>query len=152
MEKWKIVVGFDTYTVSDLGRVRNIKTGKLLKPRCDRYPHVALNRVERTVHILVLEAFVGPRPEGMLGLHGDDDPLNNKLVNLRWGTHEDNQVDRKKTLIGSYYPGRPPKLGQGDYDRVRDLVAAGIGATAIERWLGITNVPRKLMRGETHRY
>src|SRR5262249_12287511 len=38
--------------------------------------------------------FVGPRPEGFLGLHFDDDAENDSLGNLRWGTAEDNASDR----------------------------------------------------------
>jgi hypothetical protein len=53
------------------------------------------------VHHLVLEAFVGPRPEGMNGLHWDDDAMNNQLDNLRWGTDSDNQQDRVRN--GRHY-------------------------------------------------
>lgn len=42
---------------------------------------------------LVLEAFVGPRPEGMVGCHWDDDHGNNRLENLRWGARSDNGHD-----------------------------------------------------------
>jgi len=41
----------------------------------------------RSVHSLVLEAFVGPRPEGMDGCHENDVPWDNRLSNLKWDTH-----------------------------------------------------------------
>ena len=44
----------------------------------------------RFVHSLVLTAFVAPRPEGMYALHKDDDPTNNSLDNLYWGTQSEN--------------------------------------------------------------
>ena len=44
-------------------------------------------------HILVLETFVGPRPEGMHGCHYDDNPMNNRLDNLRWDTPRANRMD-----------------------------------------------------------
>jgi hypothetical protein len=47
------------------------------------------------LHSVVLEAFVGPRPEGLVGRHLDGDPSNNKLSNLRWGTAEENYDDRR---------------------------------------------------------
>jgi hypothetical protein len=47
----------------------------------------------RRVHILVLEAFSGFRPEGMLCLHWDDNRVNNRIENLRWGTLLDNASD-----------------------------------------------------------
>jgi hypothetical protein len=48
----------------------------------------------RLVHHLVLEAFVGPRPDGQVGCHFDDDPRNNRVENLRWDTSSANALDR----------------------------------------------------------
>ncbi len=48
------------------------------------------------VHKLVLEAFVGPCPPGMQCCHGDGNPANNTLTNLRWGTPKSNQADRDR--------------------------------------------------------
>ncbi len=49
----------------------------------------------RQVHRLVLEAFVGPRPDGMEACHyPDSDKENNRLTNLRWDTHDENAKDR----------------------------------------------------------
>jgi hypothetical protein len=47
----------------------------------------------RDVHRIVLDAFVGPRPDGMECRHLDDDPTNNALSNLVWGTRSENQLD-----------------------------------------------------------
>jgi hypothetical protein len=47
----------------------------------------------RWVHHLVLEAFAGPKPEGMLGLHRNDNPKDNRIDNLRYGTQADNIAD-----------------------------------------------------------
>lgn len=32
MEEWRTIKDYENYQVSNLGRVRNIKTGKILKP------------------------------------------------------------------------------------------------------------------------
>lgn len=45
------------------------------------------------MHNLMLEAFVGPRPSGHLGLHRDGNRLNCSLENLYWGTFSDNIRD-----------------------------------------------------------
>lgn len=45
------------------------------------------------VHAVVLNAFVGPRPDGMVCRHLDDDKTNNALSNLCWGTPRENQLD-----------------------------------------------------------
>lgn len=52
--------------------------------------------VYRKVHYLVLEAFAGTRPEGMLALHRDDDTANNHISNLYWGTPGQNMLDRSR--------------------------------------------------------
>ena len=51
------------------------------------------HQTTRTVHSLVLEAFIGPRPEGMHVCHGDGDRTHNALVNLRWDTPSENGYD-----------------------------------------------------------
>lgn len=48
----------------------------------------------RFVHRLVLEAFIGPCPIGMECCHLDDNPMNNNLENLKWGTHQENMNNR----------------------------------------------------------
>lgn len=45
------------------------------------------------IHRLVLLAFVGPCPTGMLACHCDGDPANNSVENLRWDTPKGNADD-----------------------------------------------------------
>lgn len=45
---------------------------------------------------LVLLSYVGPCPEGMIACHNDGDVNNNHFSNLRWDTHKNNTLDRKK--------------------------------------------------------
>ncbi|WP_078336616.1 HNH endonuclease signature motif containing protein [Mycobacteroides franklinii] len=51
------------------------------------------------VHRLVMGAFVGPCPEGLEVLHWDDNPRNNKLTNLRYGTRSQNVKDQVRNGI-----------------------------------------------------
>ncbi|MGH8035083.1 MAG: HNH endonuclease signature motif containing protein, partial [Lysobacterales bacterium] len=51
--------------------------------------------VNRKVHRLVLEAFVGPCPDGMVGCHNDGDTRNNRLSNRRWDTPGSNNRDKQ---------------------------------------------------------
>ncbi|HXS32025.1 MAG TPA: HNH endonuclease, partial [Steroidobacteraceae bacterium] len=78
-----------------LGRLR---AGKVLTPHLSgRYLRVRMSHHgvedERPVHCLVLEAFVGPRPQGLVGCHYDGDVWNNHLSNLRWDTQAANIQD-----------------------------------------------------------
>lgn len=104
-EKWRPIPGWEgTYEVSDHGGVRSVERERVdALGRRYRYPgqviaavrnakasaHLAVGlwrdgRLKRMqVHRLVLLAFVGPAPEGTEACHGDGDPTNNRLSNLR---------------------------------------------------------------------
>jgi hypothetical protein len=108
-ERWLPVPGYETaYEVSDHGRVRSldrrvpsgqgktrIARGRILRPSLVHgHPAVSLGRVRKEyVHALVLQAFVGPAPDGMECCHGDGVRTNNHLSNLRWGTRLSNNLD-----------------------------------------------------------
>lgn len=115
METWRDVVGYEgLYSVSDHGRVRSearvVRSklgvtrrirGKILKApaNSDGYPKVSLcrdgGRRDGVVHLLVLTAFRGPKPEPKHeGCHNDGNPANNRLENLRWDSMINNQRDR----------------------------------------------------------
>jgi hypothetical protein len=112
---WKPVPGFEgRYEVSDGGEVRSLdrvietvsrkgkpyrqlRKGRTLRPGKlgnAGHRHVVLDgRVDRTVHSLVLESFIGPCPPGMEARHLNDDPMDNRLENLCWGTRSENSHD-----------------------------------------------------------
>ena len=113
---WRPVVGFEeTHEVSSEGQVRSLArvisdhNGRL-RPKAARdllptrksngYLHVSLqlDKRQKTLHVhrMVLEAFVGPCPEGHEALHHDGDKGNSQLGNLRWGTHVENCTDRTR--------------------------------------------------------
>lgn len=105
-ERWLPVPGWEgLYEVSDLGRVRSLDRPNGLRGRVrvlsvgsHGYLDVGLCdggvRRTRLVHRLVLEAFVGPCPEGQEACHADSDRTNNRLSNLRWDTTKANAADR----------------------------------------------------------
>jgi len=122
LERWLPIARFEGfYEVSDLGRVRSVDRtvestsawgrpcmrtyrGQLLTPVpiWDGHLRVKLGRPGRKnrlvrVHHLVLKAFVGPCPTGLLGCHDDDDPTNNSLNNLRWDTPSSNIFDQVRS-------------------------------------------------------
>lgn len=100
---FKPIPSFPLYEVSDKGEVRNIETSTVLKPNTARrggHRFVVLSqgsedsRKNRYVHSLVLETFVGPRPEGLVCRHLDGDPNNNELSNLAYGSCAENCHDK----------------------------------------------------------
>ncbi len=60
------------------------------------YTHV-YNSLNKSVHVLVAEAFIGPCPENAeLVRHLDSNKLNNDLSNVKWGSRADNYWDARK--------------------------------------------------------
>jgi hypothetical protein len=117
-ERWLPVAEYEgLYEVSDLGRIRSLHGGKgkgkrggLLHPAVWGETNIHLRVIlhkdreqeTRTVHSLVVEAFVGPRPEGLIVCHGPGGVLDNRLTNLSHGTYSKNGGEdrlRDGTLI-----------------------------------------------------
>lgn len=115
VEIWKTVPYAPLYQVSNLGNVRSLTRtfqrnghkvtwpGRTINPwKCwhngrPLRAKVSLRADGRTIqkflHHLVLETFVGPRPEGLQGCHNDGNPFNNALSNLRWDSMQANIDD-----------------------------------------------------------
>lgn len=101
-EEWRFVTGYETYIVSTHGNVKSLPRvvkgksgssrklqGNTLTPYWRRDATVVNlwkdNQYrQRTVHQLVLESFIGPRPPGTIARHRDGDVHNNVLSNLEW--------------------------------------------------------------------
>jgi hypothetical protein len=47
-----------------------------------------------SIHVLVLTAFVSPRPSGMVACHNNGNRSDNRVENLRWDTLASNSADR----------------------------------------------------------
>lgn len=52
--------------------------------------------VRASVHTLVMEAFVGPCPDGQEVCHDDGNGHNNRLGNLRYDTRPSNHADKRR--------------------------------------------------------
>lgn len=111
MEEWKQVIGYEgRYEVSKLGDIRTdlnsphrnsrIHRGKFLHQRMNKngYLRVSFNldgvKRSRNVHLVVLEAFKGLRPEGKVARHKDGNSKNNASDNLEWSTQKENIADK----------------------------------------------------------
>ena len=98
LEIWKPINGFNSYSVSSWGRIRNEETGDVLhQQKHDKgYLRVDLyadgKRRHMKVHRLVAEAFV-PNPEDKPHVnHKDGNNRNNSFTNLEWVTDAENKA------------------------------------------------------------
>ncbi len=111
-EEWRSITGFANYQVSNIGRVRNVKTEKILKPGLQArgyYQATLYKEGKRTwdyVHRLVAREFVD-NPEGRLIVdHIDNNKSNNCVNNLRWvNASQNNMNSRKNTKAFSSFKG-----------------------------------------------
>lgn len=120
-EEWRPVVGYPGYQVSSAGRVFSGKRcGRVMLQQVVRgYLKAKLRNASGprmvSVHSLVLEAFVGPRPDNMHGCHCNGDRLDNRLENLRWDTPSGNCAD--KVAHGTWQGcGNHPRTRLTDWD------------------------------------
>lgn len=95
-EEWKDIPNFPGYKVSNLGRVSG-KRGLMKVFKSQKgYLRLTLRRdgvvICKSVHCLVMEAFIGPRPEKHEVCHIDHDKENNSLTNLSYGTSSENRM------------------------------------------------------------
>ena len=110
MEKeiWKDIPGYKGYLVSDMGNVKSIdreviaidgkkyyKKGMSLKISDSRNNGATVNILGKTtpVHYLVCITFIGERPKGYDICHKNGNPKDNRLVNLRYDSKSQNQID-----------------------------------------------------------
>lgn len=147
-EAWKPIPGYvGRYEASDMGRVRSITRrtpskggstrlnhGRVLTATPDKkgYLRLSLSRgpniVTRWVHQLILEAFVGAKPDGMVALHANNNPADNRLLNLSWGTPKQNSAQMARdgrSLRGERNP--TAKLRAKDIAAI--IAARAAGAT-----------------------
>ena len=96
-ENWKNIAVWPDYQISDFGNVR--RGGKpVVTFLVDGYPAFNVSmwgqRKSLRVHREVAIAFLGFQ-RGMLVRHLDGNPRNCASSNLAWGTHEENERDKR---------------------------------------------------------
>lgn len=150
-EEWRPIPGCEgRYEASSMGRIRSLPriviTGKgsrskvkggILKPNTSTpYNRIHLNRGcgrrDYPVHLLVLETFRGPKPEGKQGAHDNGIRTDNRLANLMYKTPAENVADKIRhgtTSRGELNPRAKLKVEQ-----VMEIRAAAL-ATVTQRQL-----------------
>ena len=163
--------GFPGYRVSSSGEVQScwVRRGRIATlSNCWRsltpierlgYKTINLtrgggNKTALRIHRLVLEAFVGPCPEGLICLHGDGDPTNNSLENLRFDSPKANSDDkiRHGTMIRGE-AARHARLREEEVLTIRRLRSGGARTADLAVQFGVSqrNV-RAIVQGRTWRH
>lgn len=119
MEIFTKINGYNNYSVSDLGNIRNDKTGRILKfyIKPSGYKQVQLGRktVPQYVHRLVASAFIPNTLNKPQVNHKNGNKGDNRVENLEWVTVSDNYFaygytsrieNRKKKILAENKDGR----------------------------------------------
>ncbi len=140
-EIWRPVLGAEgKYSVSNQGRVRSEarsvhsiagprpipETIRVCAPNKYGYPIVDIyyldgRRKTRVVHQLVMEAFVGPLPQGLVVCHMNGVKSDNRATNLRYDTVAENNRDLSRHGV-QYFANRTHCPQGHPYDAVNTYV------------------------------
>lgn len=173
-ERWRAIPGWEgLYEASSMGRIRSVDRtivrngrltllrGRVLRPSADArgYLRVALSKNGvhsfRKVHHLVLDAFVGPKPEGLETRHfPDNDRRNNRIGNISWGTSAENADDRRN--MGTQHRGSRTggsKLKEADIPAIRNMHLKGGSLCDIAHLYSVSETTiYNIVRGKTWRH
>ena len=98
MEKWKTMKEHSNYEISNCGKVRNKKTGRIRKTTINNKGYeqiiVYINKKPKTyyIHRLVASNFIENSNNYKEVNHLDENKLNNNVNNLEWCTYRYNCI------------------------------------------------------------
>ena len=141
MAMWKPIPGHAGYEASDQGEIRSLdrwikekhshkaryfRRGRVLRQYTVngyKTTHLGIAHINKYVHHLVMLAFVGPVPEGLLVCHNNGKKSDNRLSNLRYDTQFGNMSDAVRHRYeqawldyaeDSKQSAGAPRMGEGD--------------------------------------
>jgi hypothetical protein len=162
MEKSVPIKGSPGYTISITGRVFCARSNEVVRQWLDKdgYCKVTIYWPAKkgpknfSVHRLVAEAFLEPRPSGCAVAHNDGKKWNNCVENLRWATQKSNIGD--KVLHGTQLNGEAmhlAKLRDKNIPVMRGMREAGATWDQIGRAFGVSRVAaRNAVTGKTWKH
>lgn len=163
IEEWRSVHGYEgLYEVSSNGRVRSLPRSRLTAVGMQRWPGKELRAFvddtgylyvnlsngskakKRAVHSLVLEAFIGPRPDGMQACHRDGNRVNPALENLRWDSVKANAMDR--VTHGTQVRGSRSGVARLSDESVREILSRSESSKVLAKEYGVASSTIRAIR------
>ena len=151
IEQWKTIDEFPQYSVSNLGRVKNNKTNRIMVGGFDKdgYKQVTIShnkhQYNRRICRLVAIAFI-PNPNNYSEVnHKDFDKSNNFVENLEWVSEEQNKkhynLSLRKKLIEKkrkkYFSNKTYEFIYNNKNKILNLYDSGYTVEDISNKLNI---------------
>ncbi len=136
------------YFAGEDGSVWSMKSGTFKRMACfirDESGHLGVNLTHNgvyrlhSIHRLVASTWIGSPPPGTVVMHLDDDPTNNCVGNLSYGTPAENSaqmVSRRRSARGESHPNS--KLNEDQVRKIREMVGCGEKQKDVAAQFGIT--------------
>jgi hypothetical protein len=104
-EEYRKIEGLNSYSVSNLGNVKNHRFGNVFTLQTSKsgYKTININSIKKLfrVHRLVAQAFI-PNPDNKPYVdHIDNDKSNNRVDNLRWVTPSENNYNSSISITNT---------------------------------------------------
>lgn len=169
IEEWRPVLGYEGfYEVSNYGRIKSLPRmarykatlrsvpARFLQLRIGTHGYLATQLYKNkavktmTVHKLVAQAFLGPRPFGLFVHHIDFDRLNNHAWNLTYVLFLENLRHRNLCKGERMHSS---KLRTVDIPTIRQFVRGGMSHAQIGRMFSVSDAAvRDIAHGKTWKH
>ena len=138
-EYWNDIEGYPNYSVSNLGRVRSKKTGKILKPYKTNRGYLTVGfwsggkKKRLSIHRLVAQAFL-QNPNNLPEVnHINGCKTDNNLNNLEWTSGSGNITHAYQTGL------RKAKITSLDKEKILQLIEKGFTQRAIGKLFNVSH-------------
>lgn len=155
--EWVILRDYPNYAIKYDGSVKNITSGRVLKPSIGKRGYVVFNLMHKdgrrrlvTLHRLIAMTFI-PNPLNLPEVnHIDGDKTNYNINNLEWVTTRDNNIHARKTGLRKSN-GDKPVVQIKDGEIINEFQS--ISAASRETGIPISNISNVCRGGDkyTHR-
>ena len=120
---WRKIKNYPGYKISSDGRIKSLKTGKIMKPSLSNAGYLMIKLFKngkhhnKAIHRLVAETFCDGYAPGLEVNHLDGNKINNSYDILKWCSHSENT--RHAIENGLFTPYKlPPRPHEGKKVRI----------------------------------
>jgi len=150
MEQWKVIEGYENYSISSFARIKNNRTGNVLKTVRHKSGYEVINIKPNgrgkgktlKIHREVAKAFI-ENPEGKIQVnHINAIRWDNRLENLEWVTPQENSLHRHETGTMHIFNLKAQKLNADQVSYIKENFVSGCkinGTMALARKFNVTH-------------